>query len=409
MTNRIIRLPALLLGGILALPLSALAAEDSSAPKTVGWRGNFTGLFPDADPPTHCGRIAQGVVAGMTCQSEKPAEGSPGSGQAVRDGLIRQWLVIGPFPVTDSVKEFDQEQIAGEAQLMPAEGDKVDELAWQRLELVKKPDYDRWGTTELDWVDLGEPLGYKPNQIAYAHSYLHCRRPGKVAVVVDHGHGLKVWVNGTPAYANPDRNMALGSYVGISRQKKDLVHGRSPRFEIELKQGWNRLLVKVGAYNRRGWRSMKFAPRLMDVEPAAYQEKNVVWMTELPERTNAVPIIVGDRIFTVAEPDELLCLDKATGKILWRRFNGHYNAIGVGAGATLGGKHIYVLDNQGTCVVLEPGPVFKQVAVNRIETVIQRDWPIPPQEIVANGAPVFDGKYMYLRGERYLYCIGETP
>jgi len=68
-----------------------------------------------------------------------------------------------------------------------------------------------------------------------------------------------------------------------------------------------------------------------------------------------------------------------------------------------------VLDNQGMCVVLEPGPVFKQVAVNRIETVIQRDWPIPPQETLSNGVPVFDGKRMYLRGERYLYCIGEKP
>ena len=136
MTNRIPRLLAVLLGGILALPLPALAAENSSPPKVVGWRGNFTGLFPDADPPTHWGRIARGVVAGMTCQSAKPAEGSPGSGQAVRDGLIRQWLVIGPFPVTDSVNDFDQEQIAGEARLMPAEGDKVGQLAWQRLDEV---------------------------------------------------------------------------------------------------------------------------------------------------------------------------------------------------------------------------------------------------------------------------------
>ena len=44
--------------------------------------------------------------------------------------------------------------------------------------------------------------------------------------------------NGEPVYANPERNMALGSYVGISRQKKDLVNYRSPRFEIELKHGW---------------------------------------------------------------------------------------------------------------------------------------------------------------------------
>lgn len=44
-----------------------------------------------------------------------------------------------------------------------------------------------------------------------------------------------------------------------------------------------------------------------------------------------------------------------------------------------------------------------------VEMMIQRDWPIPPQEIISNGAPVFDGKYMYLRGEQHLYCIGETP
>jgi len=59
--------------------------------------------------------------------------------------------------------------------------------------------------------------------------------------------------------------------------------------------------------------------------------------------------------------------------------------------------------------VLEPGPTYKPVAVNRIETVIGRDWPIPPQEILANGAPVFDGNRMYLRGEKYLYCIGNKP
>ena len=87
---------------------------------------------------------------------------------------------------------------------------------------------------------------------------------------------------------------------------------------------------------------------------------------------------------------------------------GEVRAMATCAGATLGGEHIYALDNQGTCVVLEPGPVFKPLAANRIETVIQRDWPVPPQEIIANGAPVFDGKYMYLRGERHLYCIGDA-
>ena len=684
------------------VPVSSCFAE--GAPPTVGWRGNWTGLFPDADPPVQWARIAQGVVAGTTCQAARPADGSAKGGRALDQGLVREWLIIGPFPVADSLKDFEKEQAPGEADLRPAEGDRVGERAWKRLDLPKKPDYERWGTTEFDWVDLAEALEYKTNQVAYALTYLYCERPGKVAMAVDHGHGLKVWVNGKAVYSDPQQAMGLGSYVGISRQKQELVHNRSPKAAFPLLQGWNRLLVKAGTWNQKGSRTFKFAARLLDAEPVPYDERNILWMTELPERTNASPIIVGDRIFTPAEPDELLCLDKKTGKVLWRRINslydatpekdraaspvfkekiapladalqqttdyekgmelrheiqkllvsadekryklkwdGHlashfgivgftttpvsdgrhvwaffgqgvvacydlegnrrwirrleaeevryscspalaggklvcvfggmhgldaatgetvwtrpeatsiasliparikdtdvvftrqgivhrasdgkplwsnphirqgdtgwgapavlgevmylswlgisnlivadfsgvsgeawnpkvriielatdhrrpsgewldrwtagspviwngtfygidqygvfyavdlasgktlykqdvgldemhtYNHIGVGASATLAGKYLYVIDNQGTVVVLEPGPAYKQVAVNRIQTQLARDWPIPPQETLANGAPVFEGKRMYLRGEKYLYCIGEKP
>jgi len=695
-------LPILLISFVALLQRTACPAGEAEAPKSFGWRGNWTGLFPDAEPPVEWARIAKGVVAGMSCEAAKPADGAPKSGQPVTGGLIRDWLVIGLFPVTHSVKDFDQEQIAGEAALAPAEGEKVGELAWTRFELKKKPDYELWGTTELDWVDLAKAFPFKPDVVAYAHTYLYCERAGTVNLVVDHSHGLKVWVNGQVAYSNRERGMGLGNYVGLSRYKQGLSHGRSPKFPLALQQGWNRLLLKLSSGPPHGWRVLQFAGRLIDPEPVPYDEKNIVWMTRLPERTNACPVIVGDRIFTPAEPDELLCLDKATGKILWRRFhslydatpeadraanpifkekiepladelaktmdyekglelrrkmgellvsvdkkrytlkwdghlashfgivgftttpvsdgkhvyaffghgvvacydldgtrkwirrleskeivyscspaitggrlvcvfegmhaldaetgaeawflpkagsiaslipirvdgtdavstrggwmfrasdgkelwknpplkegdggwgaaafldrvfyvpwhgignlvvadfsqakgdawqpktrwievnanhhrpNGewldrsspaspliykgiyygideygvlyatdlqtgktlysrdtgfdelhHYNAIGVAASPALAGGHVYVMDNQGSCLVFEPGPVFKQAAMNRIETVIQRDWPIPPQETLANGPPVFDGQRVYIRGEQYLYCIGE--
>jgi outer membrane protein assembly factor BamB len=687
---------------VILSPPATGAGADVSPPQVAGWRGNFTGLFPDADPPTHWGRIARGVLSAATCQASKPADASRKTGEPVRDGLIRQWLVLGPIPVADSVKDFGKQQVPGEADLKPAEGDKVGELAWKRFELKRVPDYERWGTTELDWIDLAEAVGYKPNQVGYAHAYLYCERAGKAAFVVDHGNGLKAWLNGKPLYEERQQAMGLGSYVGISRYKQNLTHGRSPRFECTLDRGWNRLLVKVGSYNARGSRTFKFALRLFNAEPVRYEDKNILWATPLPERTNASPIIVGDRVFTPAEPDELICLDKHTGKVLWRRINGfyeatpeairaanpvfqqkiaplaaalqqttdyqkglelrrtvrdlllgidkklyglkwddhlaghfaivgftttpasdgkhvyaffghgvvacydlegnpkwikrleaeeiryscspaliggklictfggmhgldaatgnvvwkqpevtsiaaliparirgvdvvatrdgrvfraadgkplwsnpaihagdtgwaapvilnevmylpwhgvgelivadfsevsgdawkpkvrtvdvgadhrrpngqwldrwtagspivhqgvyynidqygvfyavdlasgkplykqdvgfdelhHYNAIGVGASPTLAGRQIYVIDNQGTGVVLEAGRTYKQLAVNRIETLLPRDWPIPPQEILANAAPVFDGNRMYLRGEQHLYCIGK--
>ncbi len=44
---------------------------------------------------------------------------------------------------------------------------------------------------------------------------------------------------------------------------------------------------------------------------------NVVWKTPMPSWSNGSPALRGDRIFVTAEPDRLLCLDRATGTILW--------------------------------------------------------------------------------------------
>jgi outer membrane protein assembly factor BamB len=84
----------------------------------------------------------------------------------------------------------------------------------------------------------------------------------------------------------------------------------------------------------------------------------------------------------------------------------HYNAVPVAASVTLVGRHVIVLDNQGTAVVFKPGREFQIVARNRIETQLDRAWPIPAQETLAYAPPITDGDCLYLRGERYLYCIG---
>ena len=211
------------------LGTSRCSAAEAPVSETYGWRGNWTGRFPEANPPVRCGRTAKGILAGLTYQAARPAEQSARGSQSIEDGLIRDWLVIGPFPVKDSVEEFDADQLAGEAEVQPDEGNAVGGLMWKRLIVEKPPDYERWGTTELDWIDVAEVVGYKPNQLAYSHTYLHCRRPGKVELVVDHAHGMKAWVNGKQVYANPQRGMGLGSYVGISRQKRDLLrHSCAP-------------------------------------------------------------------------------------------------------------------------------------------------------------------------------------
>ena len=68
----------------------------------------------------------------------------------------------------------------------------------------------------------------------------------------------------------------------------------------------------------------------MDLPTVSYDSKNLLWMTELPQRSNATPIVVGNRVFVMAEPDQLLCLDKQTGKVLWTAANNYYAKRWVG-------------------------------------------------------------------------------
>ncbi len=84
----------------------------------------------------------------------------------------------------------------------------------------------------------------------------------------------------------------------------------------------------------------------------------------------------------------------------------NYVAMPVAASCTLVGQHVVVMDNQGHSVLLEPGGECQEVARNRIAMQVQREWATTTQEYTAYAPPVADGKQMYIRGERHLYCIG---
>jgi outer membrane protein assembly factor BamB len=108
----------------------------------------------------------------------------------------------------------------------------------------------------------------------------------------------------------------------------------------------------------------------------------------------------------------LYVADLKSGKLVYRRqldLAGlmHYNAVPVAASPTLVGRHVVVADNQGTVLVLKPGRQFQQIARNRIATQLDRRGPIPAQETLTYAPPITDGERLYLRGERFLYCIAE--
>src|SRR6185369_4773358 len=80
--------------------------------------------------------------------------------------------------------------------------------------------------------------------------------------------------------------------------------------------------------------------------------------------TAGSPLVWEDILYSVDIYQRLYATDLKSGKMLYQQdldLDGlmHYNAVPVAASPTLVGKNIVVLDNQGTAVVVKPGPTFQ--------------------------------------------------
>ena len=125
----------------------------------------------------------------------------------------------------------------------------------------------------------------------------------------------------------------------------------------------------------------------------------------------ASPLVHEGLVYCVSADGVLSVVDVAKGEVVYRKLLDAdvFQAAGASRGGmasspTLAGKHIYLFGDLGTCVVIEPGRTFKQVAKNRVECFTSFHY--GSQEIVQS-SPVFEGRRMYFRGEANLYCIEE--
>ncbi len=57
-------------------------------------------------------------------------------------------------------------------------------------------------------------------------------------------------------------------------------------------------------------------------------EKNVLWKSSPLGRSISTPVVLGDRVFTTADPAELVCLRSSDGQVLWQRSHAYADALG---------------------------------------------------------------------------------
>ena len=126
---------------------------------------------------------------------------------------LRQWKVIGPFPVAD----LDDDAVEGDVE--PEKSEQIKGRSWQT---VDSP------TNHLDLIDL-----YKGHQIskhvAYPHTYVNSPVSMEVSFLFSCTNGGKLWVNGT----------LVDSQVQADDECYDFH-----LLPVDFEAGWNRVLIK---------------------------------------------------------------------------------------------------------------------------------------------------------------------
>jgi outer membrane protein assembly factor BamB len=114
----------------------------------------------------------------------------------------------------------------------------------------------------------------------------------------------------------------------------------------------------------------------------------VVWQSPKGAVYVPSPVCADDYLITTMASGQVHCLDSATGNVFWVEDLGKQYASPV-----LAGGLVYMPNDEGMITVIKPGKEFNAIAKNFIG---ERMYASPA---ISNGK-------IYLRGFKYLYCIG---
>jgi outer membrane protein assembly factor BamB len=193
--------------------------------------------------------------------------------------------------------------------------------------------------------------------------------------------GVEVAVMPTGQIVRISDGMILASDLGGLRYASPILHDQTV------------YLIQAGA-----------SAQSLSASSTGKWEAKQLWDQELDGTFYASAVWDRGLIYAVSNEGNFYILDSADGKIL----ASHELDLPTGggrpgvAGANLypslavAGNVLMVLNDQGDALVLALGREYKELHRNHLNAR-------------HGSTPAFDGKYIYLRGDQNLYCIGEGP
>lgn len=365
-----------------------------------GWRGDGTGRFPDATPPT-------------AWSLTKNVRWSAAVGRSYSSPILTETCVI-VASEPNLLVCLDRADGKERWRLETKPSDLEDSAARATAERYKPKEIGLTTATPVtdgstvyavfaNGIVRAVDLSGKPKWTAFidaeqSTSYGRSASPvlvgGKLIVHMTHLYafdpatGKPLWVNtdakctyGTPA-GFKDALVTSGGDVVRGGDGKGLNSGVGPAFHTSP--------VVHGGLLYFGDREVR-AVRL----DAAFKDKDE-WSGQLPSDVFGSPLLHDGLLFTVTGKGVLFAFDAQGGKpVIEARelFGDEAGAEAVYASLALAGKHLFLASTLGEVVVLEATREARVVARNKMKDG-------------TGSTPVFSGPRMFLRDGDTLFCIG---
>ena len=115
---------------------------------------------------------------------------------------------------------------------------------------------------------------------------------------------------------------------------------------------------------------------------------HIRWRTNRGAAYVPSPIVEKDSFLIVSDSGVAHCFDAGSGKVRWQQRMGEHHASLISASGL-----VYFLNDEGVTHVVRPGPTYELVSKNDLG-----------EKCFAS--PAISGGRLFLRGEKYLYCVG---
>ena len=202
-------------------------------------------------------------------------------------------------------------------------------------------------------------------------------------LVVEHGGKTQVVVSATKRVRGYD--FVTGSLIWECAGLTDNVVS-SPVY-------WNGMVIAGNSYYSQAMLGIRLAGAKGDITGTS----NVVWKLNRLTPYVSSPLLYGDTLYFLRHNQNVLNrLDPATGKHTAEliRLDGIRDFIFSSPVGAAG--RIYITGRDGSTVVLRHDRENATLAVNRLDDSF-------------SASPALAGRELYLRGERFLYCLAEPP